>query len=88
MHGARILQNKRNECVTMHEARILQKDRTSALQCTERVYYRKTERVRYNAQSAHILQKDRTSVSTQFTKERCVTGRKSDENSALLRQMM
>jgi len=41
---------RQNECITMHRARILQKDRTNTLQCTERVYYRQTERRRYNLQ--------------------------------------
>jgi len=57
MNRARILQNWRDRCVTMHGARILQKNRTNALRCTERVYYRKTERVRYNAQSAYITER-------------------------------
>jgi len=48
---------RQNECVTMYRARILQKDRTNALQCTGRVYYRKTKRVRYNAQSAYITER-------------------------------
>jgi len=43
--AVRILQNRQNECVTMHKARILQKGRTNMLRCTERVYYRKTERM-------------------------------------------
>jgi len=51
----------------MHRARILQKDRTSALQCIDRVYYRQTERVRIlqnnvTIHRARILQKDGTSA--------------------------
>jgi len=39
----------------MHRARIVQTDRTSAVQCTERVYYKQMERVRYNTQSAYSI---------------------------------
>jgi len=57
--AVRILQNRRmrhiraqsayiterqNECVTMHRARTLQKDRTKALQCTGNGTYYRTEK--------------------------------------------
>jgi len=44
-------------------------DRTNMSQCTERVYYRKTERMRYNAQSAYITERQNKCV-TMYRKRR------------------
>jgi len=75
----------------MHRACILQKDKTNALQCTEHVYYRKTERIRYNAQSAYIT--DRQNEGVTIYKKKKKNGayhrnRENDKTSVLLRQTM
>jgi len=68
----RILQEGRTSAfLTMSKARLLQRSKTGALQCIERVCYKKTKRVRYNVRykktkrvryKARILQ--RSSVET------------------------
>jgi len=63
MHKARIVHERQNECVTMYKAHLLQRNRTGALQCTERVYYKKTERVRYNAQGVYITERQKECIT-------------------------